>query len=149
MRFAVLATVLIAWVSTAAQAADDREPRVLMRDAATEQADKMPPGDELASEPAIVAKVPVERSTTHDRERAAQAASAEAHLAAVAAARRADERFGNEAPAPVVSVARAAVTGSSAADCAQHGAASVARERAASAGSSHGRGPASIGRSRP
>jgi hypothetical protein len=141
MRYLWLATLLALVAPSIAAAEDEADPRAIMREAAVEQADTVPPANGPATEASATAKSRADGQQGR-LERNLRAGSADAHRAAVSAARAA-AAAANAAAAAVpggVSPAGTATTRSGTVDAAHRGAAGVAQERSVRGGS-HGGPP--------
>jgi hypothetical protein len=145
MRLRVLAITMLVMASLPAWA-DADDARAIMREAATAQAETVPPS---AGPPTQAAnggtKSRGDGEATHGDDRVAASASAEAHRAAIAAARsEAVERAVTRSSSPGSSTARAANNRNAAADASERGAAAAAQEHAVQ-GAGHGHGPPAAG----
>jgi hypothetical protein len=137
-------SVLIVLLASPAAFADGEDARAIMREAATQQADSMPPVSGPSADPAAGFRARIEGESGRDTQ-TAHGASAEAHRAAVSAARAELAVPSHQAaPLPGSSAARAANARNGAANAGQRGAASVAREHSVHAGGG-GRNPPSGG----
>lgn len=134
MRSLVLIASIVVCHASAARADDTNDPRVLMRQAAAEQAETTPPASGPGKEASAGTRSRSEGQEAHV-ERTFGAAAAEAHRAAATAARAAAAGGGPAALLPTnSSTARAASGRNGAAEATQRSATSVAREHGVSTG---------------